>query len=219
MLLDGFNRVTQGEKEILLVSGYPGIGKTALVSEIQKPITSRRGYFIQGKFAKLNRNIAYSAIAQAFGSLIEQIMGENDAAIAAWKKRLDRALYPNARVLLEIIPELELLLGEQPEVEPLGPEESKHRFQRTFRKFLACCTRKEHPLVLFVDDLDRSQEHCREIAALVSLASARGLTVLAEGVERESQRARLVDIGCHYYQGFLFGAALSPADFERRFAR
>jgi len=153
MLLQAFNRVRLGKSELMLVSGYSGIGKTMLVNEVKKTIVEKRGYFISGKFDQYTRNVPYSAIGMAFQSLIQQVLTEKEEQVRHWKARLSEALGPNAQVLIDPIPELELLIGVQPTLEPLGPTEGKNRFRMVFQRFVQEFAREEHPLVIFLDDL------------------------------------------------------------------
>jgi len=143
----------QSHAEMILVSGYSGIGKTAIVNEVHKPIVRQRGYFISGKFDQFNRNIPYSAIITAFQALIKQLLTENGRQIASWKHQLLDALIPNAQVIIDVIPEVKFIIGPQPEVPPLGPTESQNRFNRVFQQFLKVFCQPQHPVVLFLDDL------------------------------------------------------------------
>ncbi|MEG3880906.1 serine/threonine-protein kinase PknK, partial [Microcoleus sp. herbarium7] len=139
--------------EIVLVSGYSGIGKTAIVNEVHKPIVRQRGYFINGKFDQFKRNIPYAALIQAFQSLIGQLLTENSEKLQAWREKLAAALGANGAVIADVIPEIELIVGKQPEVPQLGPAESQNRFNRVFQEFIGVFTQAEHPLVIFLDDL------------------------------------------------------------------
>ena len=139
--------------EMLLVSGYSGIGKTAIVNEVHKPIVRARGYFIAGKFDQFQRDIPYAALIQAFTKLVRQILTESSEQIAVWKARLLEALGSNGQAIVDVIPELELIVGKQPDLPKLGPTESQNRFNRLFQQFIGIFTQKEHPLVLFLDDL------------------------------------------------------------------
>ena len=143
----------QSYAEMILVSGYSGIGKTAIVNEVHKPIVRQRGYFISGKFDQFNRNIPYSAIITAFQALINQLLTENDRQIASWKHQLLDALIPNAQVIIDVIPEVQFIIGSQPKVPQLGPTESQNRFNRVFQQFLKVFCQPQHPVVLFLDDL------------------------------------------------------------------
>ncbi|MGG6263691.1 trifunctional serine/threonine-protein kinase/ATP-binding protein/sensor histidine kinase [Leptolyngbya sp. AN03gr2] len=153
-LLTAFDRVAQsGFSEFLLVSGYSGIGKSSLVQEVYKPIVQRRGYFIAGKFDQLQRNVPYSAIASAFGSLVQQLLTESEAQLRDWREKLAIALGSNGQVIIDVIPELEQIIGKQPEIAALNPTEAQNRFNRVFQNFIRVFCQPEHPLVIFFDDL------------------------------------------------------------------
>jgi len=139
--------------EIILVSGYSGIGKTAIVNEVQKPITRQRGYFIPGKFDQFKRNIPYAALIAAFQELINQTLTENATQIAGWKEKILDAIGFNGQVIIDVIPEVALIIGSQLEVPQVGPTESENRFNRVFLQFVKVFCQPEHPLVLFLDDL------------------------------------------------------------------
>jgi predicted ATPase/signal transduction histidine kinase/CheY-like chemotaxis protein/tRNA A-37 threonylcarbamoyl transferase component Bud32 len=142
-----------GEVEMILVSGYSGIGKSCLVNEVQKPIVGQRGYFISGKFDQLKRNIPYSSLIQAFQSLIRQLLTESDISILSWKYKLLAALGTKGKVVAEVISEVELIMGKQSPAPKLGAIESQNRFNQVFKQFIGVFARKEHPLVIFLDDL------------------------------------------------------------------
>ncbi len=153
-LLNTFENVCRtGTSKMMLVAGYSGIGKTMLVQEVHKPMTKHRGYFIAGKFDQLQRDIPYASLTQAFQSLIRQLLTDSEEQIAQWKHQLLEALGPNGAVITDVIPDLKRIIGEQPPVPQLGPLESQNRFNLTFQNFIRVFTRPEHPLILFVDDL------------------------------------------------------------------
>ncbi|MEG4516465.1 MULTISPECIES: ATP-binding sensor histidine kinase [unclassified Microcoleus] len=152
-LLAAFNRVSNGTTEIMLVSGYSGIGKSALVQEVYKPITKARGYFIAGKFDQFQRNIPYSAIVKAFGSLVKQLLTESEIQLNSWKEQLLAALGDNGQIIIDVIPDIELIVGKQPPVQELGAAEAQNRFNLVFQKFIRIFGSLEHPLVIFLDDL------------------------------------------------------------------
>ncbi|MGD1805195.1 trifunctional serine/threonine-protein kinase/ATP-binding protein/sensor histidine kinase [Dapis sp. BLCC M126] len=152
-LLDCFERVAEGKRELMLVAGYSGIGKTAVVNEVHKPIIRQRGYFIKGKFDQFNRNIPFSAFVIAFRSLMGQILSESDAELQEWKTKILEALGTNGQVMIEVIPELERVIGKQPPAPELSGSAAQNRFNLLFQKFIAVFTTKEHPLVMFLDDL------------------------------------------------------------------
>ncbi len=139
--------------EMMLVAGYSGIGKSVLVQEIYKPITEKRGYFISGKFDQFQRNIPYSAIVAAFQGLIRQLLTESSTSLNQWREKLLAALGPNGQVIIDVIPEVELIIGKQPAVPSLGPNESQNRFNLVFGNFIRVFCAQEHPLVIFLDDL------------------------------------------------------------------
>ncbi len=139
--------------EMMLVSGYAGIGKSALVQEIYKPITQKRGYFISGKFDQFQRNIPYSAIADALQKLVQQLLSEPDEQVQQWRSRLLTALGSNGQLIVDVIPELELIVGRQPPLPEVGSTEAQNRFNLIFQKFIRACCSYEHPLVIFLDDL------------------------------------------------------------------
>jgi len=153
LLLDTFQRVVQGACEMILVAGYSGVGKTSLIEEIHRPIVERRGYFVSGKFDQYQRQTPFTAVLQAFRELIAQILTESDVKVAAWKRKLLASLDPLGQVIVEVIPEAALILGPQPPVTPLSGTESLNRFQTVFENFLDALCTTEHPLVLFLDDL------------------------------------------------------------------
>ncbi|MBA3534772.1 MAG: AAA family ATPase [Ardenticatenales bacterium] len=152
-LLATFERVSQGATELVLVAGYAGVGKSALINELHEPIVRQRGYFIAGKFDKFQRNVPYSALIQAFRTLIHRLLTESAAQVNGWRDRLLAALGPNGQVIIEVIPEVELLIGAQPGVPELGPTENQNRFQFVFQNFISVFAQSAHPLVLFLDDL------------------------------------------------------------------
>ncbi|HAK61600.1 MAG TPA: hypothetical protein DCO77_14695, partial [Nitrospiraceae bacterium] len=152
-LMSAFDRVRQGASEALLVSGHPGIGKTALILEVHKPIVAQRGYFIVGKYDQLQRDVPYSAIIQAFQGLVRRILTESEERVRRWKERLSKALGVNGRIITDVIPEVELIIGKQPDVPPAGPTESQNRFNRVIQNFVGVFADRDHPLVLFLDDL------------------------------------------------------------------
>jgi PAS domain S-box-containing protein len=138
--------------EMMLVSGYAGIGKSALVQELYKPITQKRGYFIWGKFDQFGRNIPYSAIVDALKKLVQQLLGEPDD-LQQWRSRLLAALGTNGQIIIDVIPEVELIIGKQPPITEVGATEAQNRFNRVFGQFIRVFCSKDHPLVIFLDDL------------------------------------------------------------------
>ena len=155
-LLAAFERACvagSGPGELLLVEGYAGIGKTALIQQLYRPIVRQRGYFISGKFDQVMRGVPFGALIDAFRALVQQLLTESEAQLAAWRSTLARALGSNGGVLVEVIPEIEFIVGPQPVPVLLGSTEAQNRFQRVLQGFVAALARPEHPLVLFLDDL------------------------------------------------------------------
>ncbi|MDJ0726243.1 MAG: AAA family ATPase, partial [Prochloraceae cyanobacterium] len=152
-LLSAFDRVSGGSTEVMLVSGYSGIGKTSVINEIHKPIVKEKGYFISGKFDQFQKNIPYKAIVEAFKILVQQILTEPSEQIALWKEKFKSNLGENSEIIAELIPEIKLISGSQLSIAELGPNEFQNRFNRVFKKFIQIFATKKHPLVLFLDDL------------------------------------------------------------------
>jgi PAS domain S-box-containing protein len=153
-LLAAFDRVVEsGAPELVLVSGYSGIGKSSVVNELHKPLVRPRGLFALGKFDQYKRDIPYSTLVQAFQSLVRPLLSKSDAELSRWRNEIMAALGPNGRLMTDLIPELTLVIGEQPPVPELEAQQAQRRFQLVFRRFLSVFTKAEHPLALFLDDL------------------------------------------------------------------
>ena len=152
-LMSVFDDASQGGVELVLVAGYSGIGKSALVHAVQAPVTERRGYFISGKFDQLKLAIPYSAFVSALGELVRQLLTESDEALQEWKDKLLEALDGNGQLVIDVIPEVRHVIGEQPSVLELDLAESRNRFKLVFRNFIRVFCQPEHPLVIFLDDL------------------------------------------------------------------
>ncbi|NEU73480.1 AAA family ATPase [Hassallia byssoidea VB512170] len=152
-LLAAIDRVTSGTTEMILVAGSSGIGKTAVVNEVHKPIVRQRSYFIKGKFDQFQRDIPLSALVQAFRDLIGQLLSETDAQIEYWKKKILSVLGEQGQVITDVIPELESIIGRQQPVTELSGNAIQNRFNLLFQKFIRIFTTKDHPLVIFLDDL------------------------------------------------------------------
>lgn len=153
VLLDAFERVAQGRCECVLVTGYSGIGKSSLVRELYRPITRRSAFFVSGKFDLLQRATPYSALSATLSALVKQLVTRSQDELERWRDALLGALGPNGRLLIDLIPELELVIGAQPAVEELGPVEAQNRLSLAFSSFLRVFARPAHPLVIFLDDL------------------------------------------------------------------
>jgi serine/threonine protein kinase len=153
-LLASFDRVVaSGKPELVLVSGYSGIGKSSVVHELHKVLVTRRGLFASGKFDQYKRDIPYATLAQAFQSLIRSLLGKSEAELRNWRDSLREALGPNGPLMVDLVPELNLIIGEQPAVPNLSAQDAQRRFQLVFRRFIGVFARPEHPLALFLDDL------------------------------------------------------------------
>jgi PAS domain S-box-containing protein len=153
-LIASFDRVVaNGIPELLLVSGYSGIGKSSVVNELHKELVPPRGLFASGKFDQYKRDIPYATLAQAFQALVRQILVKSEAEVEQWRSALAESLAPNGQLIVNLVPELEFVIGTQLPVADLPPRDAQNRFQMVFRRFLGVFARKEHPLALFLDDL------------------------------------------------------------------
>ena len=153
-LLAAFDRVvTSGRPELVLISGYSGIGKSAVVNELRKALVLPRGVFAAGKFDQYKRDIPYSTLVQAFQSLARPLLGKTEAELANWRHALLEALGQNGQLMVDLVPDLKLIIGEQPPVTDLPPQDAQNRFQLVFRRFIRVFARPEHPLALFLDDM------------------------------------------------------------------
>ncbi|MCP3713527.1 AAA family ATPase [Paraburkholderia sp. CNPSo 3274] len=153
-LIAAFDRVVNtGTPELVLVSGCSGIGKSAVVSELHKALVPPRGLFASGKFDQYKRDIPYSTLVQAIQGLVRSLLGKPDTELAVWRDALVTALGPNARLVTEMIPELKLVIGDPAPVPELEPNQARHRFELVFRRFIGVFAQREHPLALFLDDL------------------------------------------------------------------
>jgi PAS domain S-box-containing protein len=153
-LLAAFDRVVAGgAPELVLVSGYSGIGKSSVVNELHKVLVPPRGLFATGKFDQYKRDIPYATLAQAFQSLVRRLLGKREAELQRWRDHLQQALDPNGLLIVDLVPELKLIIGAQPPVPELPPQDAQNRFQLVFRRFIKVFARPEHPLALFLDDL------------------------------------------------------------------
>ena len=153
-LLTSFDRVVKsGIPELVLVSGYSGIGKSSVVNELHKVLVPPRGLFASGKVDQYKRDIPYFTLAQAFQSLIRTLLTKSEAELKIWREALREALGPNGLLMVDLVPELKVIIGEQPPVPDLEPPDAQRRFQLVFRRFISVFARPEHPLALFLDDL------------------------------------------------------------------
>ncbi len=151
-LLRAFDRICQGPTELWLVSGYSGVGKSALIHELHKPITEKRGYFIEGKFDQFQKSVPYYAWIQAFKSWVNQILSESSDRLRFWRNKILKAVGGNGKILTDVIPSLEFVIGVQTVVPELGATEAQNRFNYVFQSFVNIISKKDHPVVLFIDD-------------------------------------------------------------------
>ncbi|MBD0388203.1 MAG: AAA family ATPase, partial [Nostoc sp. C3-bin3] len=177
-LLQAFERVSLGATEMMLVAGFSGIGKTAVINEVHKPIVRQRGCFIKGKYDQFNRNIPFSAFVQAFRDLMGQLLSETDTNLQLWQEKIITALGENAQVIIEVIPELERIIGSQPPAVELSGMAAQNRFNLLFQKFIQVFTTLEHPLVIFLDDLQWADSASLKLMQLLMDQSQRGYLLL-----------------------------------------
>ncbi|MBR8831877.1 MAG: Serine/threonine-protein kinase PknD [Chroococcopsis gigantea SAG 12.99] len=191
-LLSAFERVNSGTEtspprsEMMLVSGYSGVGKSALVQEVYKPLTQRKGYFIAGKFDQFNRNIPYSAFICAFQELIKHLLSETRSQLQQWREQLLEAVGVNGQVIIDVIPEFALIIGSQDQVVTLPPTESQNRFNLVFQNFIEVFTRPQHPLVIFLDDLQWADSASLNLMQLL-LGNVNGQYLFLIGAYRSNE--------------------------------
>ena len=156
-LKTAFARAQNGSLEHVHVTGYAGIGKTALIREALQQITTDKTkttiHMGIGRFDRFHRDIPYSAIVQAARDVVRQILAQSDEEVVKWRNKLNRALGRNGRVITDIIPEMEVILGSQPAVPQLGPLEAQNRLNLVFQNFVRALSGPSHPLVIFLDDV------------------------------------------------------------------
>jgi PAS domain S-box-containing protein len=185
-LLQAFERVADGNSEIMLVAGFSGIGKTAVVNEVHKPIVRQKGYFIKGKFDQFQKSIPFSAFVQAFRGLMWQLLGESDSQIQRWKAQILNTVGENGQVIIEVIPELAKIIGEQPPVPELLGTAAQNRFNLLFWKFVQIFTTKEHPLVIFLDDLQWADSASLKLIQLL-MSESNSAYMLIIGAYRDNE--------------------------------
>jgi PAS domain S-box-containing protein len=172
--------------EIMLVAGFSGIGKTVVVNEVHKPIVRQRGYFIKGKYDQFQRNIPFSAFVQAFRELLEQLLSESDDDLEQWQTKIMKAVGENGQVIVEVIPELERIIGKQQPVSELLGNAAENRFNLVFQKFISVFTTKEHPLVIFLDDLQWSDSASLKLMQLL-MSEKDSQNLLVIGAYRDNE--------------------------------
>ncbi|MBD2354004.1 AAA family ATPase [Tolypothrix sp. FACHB-123] len=188
-LLAAFERVanqTDSRNELMLIAGPSGIGKTAVVNEIHKPIVRHRGYFIQGKFDQFHRQIPLGAFVQALRDLMRQLLTETNIQLEQWKHQILSTLGDNGQVIVEVIPELELIIGKQPPAPQLSPNAAQNRFNLLFSKFLQIFTTPNHPLVIFLDDLQWADSASLRLIQLLMSEADKGYLLLI-GAYRDNE--------------------------------
>lgn len=186
MLIDAFARVAQGTKELMLVGGHSGIGKTVLVREVCKPIIERRGYFISGKCDQLDRSVPYGALITAIRELVRQILSEPSDVLDMWRQTILNAVGPNAQTIIDVIPEIGLVVGKVPPVPEVPPQEAENRFRVTFEHFLRSLAGSTHPLTIFVDDLQWADLASLELIERI-MADSEATHLFLIGAYRENE--------------------------------
>ncbi|MDJ0597268.1 MAG: AAA family ATPase [Crocosphaera sp.] len=185
-LINTFETVTKGHNALILVSGYAGIGKSVLIREIYPSVSQKKGYFISGKFEQFQRNIPYAAIIQACQELVNQLLTESNQKIKEWRDKLLIALGVNGQIIIDVIPEVEQIIGSQPDVIPLESKEAQNRFNLVFQNFLKVFTKQQHPLVIFLDDLQWSDTGSLQlIQSLITTLDDQSLLII--GAYRDNE--------------------------------
>ena len=169
----------------MLIAGYSGIGKSALVQELYKPITQKRGYFILGKFDQYQRGIPYSGIVNAFRKLVKQLLTETEAQLQEWREKILTALGVNGQVIIDVIPEVELIIGKQPSVPEVGATEAQNRFNLVFQNFIKVFTSPTQPLAIFLDDLQWADGASLKLIQVLMSAESPGLFLI--GAYRDNE--------------------------------
>ena len=177
-LLELFEGAAHGATQVCLVSGYPGIGKSALVAELGRSIVRERAYLVEGKLDQFQQSNAYGAFARAFRGLVEQLLGEPQERLDRWREILRGALGANGQLIVDLVPDLALIVGDQPPVPELPPAEAQNRFQIVFVNFVKALATREHPLVVFMDDLQWSDVPTLNLFARLATARDMGFLLL-----------------------------------------
>ncbi|WP_333325213.1 AAA family ATPase [Microcoleus sp. Aus8_D1] len=183
-ILTAFDRASE-QSAMFLIAGYSGIGKSAIVQELYKPITQKRGYFISGKFDQYKRNIPYSAVVSALRELVKQLLAESELQLQEWRQKLLTALGSNGQVIIDVIPELESIVGKQPAVPEVGLSESQNRFNLVFQNFITVFIKPEHPLTVFIDDLQWADGASLKLIELLMNGRTPGLFLI--GAYRDNE--------------------------------
>ncbi|BAY98341.1 serine/threonine protein kinase with two-component sensor domain [Tolypothrix tenuis PCC 7101] len=207
-LLSAFDRVANNNSELMLVAGFSGTGKTAVVNEIHKPIVRQHGYFIKGKFDQFNRNVPFSAFVQALRDLMGQLLTESDSQLQQWKTQILSALGDNGQVIIEVIPELEEIIGTQPPVPEISGNAAQNRFNLLFQKFIATFTIPEHPLVIFLDDLQWADLASLKLMQLLMSEANRGYLLII-GAYRDNEVSPIHPLNLTLHEIAKTGATLN----------
>ncbi|HET7809186.1 MAG TPA: AAA family ATPase [Steroidobacteraceae bacterium] len=181
-----FRRAAAGGAELVVLSGPAGIGKTTLVRKMRAPLGQQSGYFISGKFDQLQRDVPFSAIVSALQDLVRQLLTESQAQARAWRDAIVAAVGRNGRVIIDVVPALERIIGPQPPLALLEPTESQNRFNHVFQSFLQVFCRENRPLVMFLDDVQWADPaSLRLLTSLLSAAGTHSLLVIASCRDNE----------------------------------
>lgn len=188
-LADAFERVANGGVEVVLVQGPAGVGKSTLVAELQAPTARSRGYFVSGKFDQLRRNVPYSALISAFEGLVEQLLTESEASIQAWRSRILDAVEPNAGLVVDLVPGLKLVVGPQSLPPEVDPGAGKRRLMLTLQRFVQVFSRRAHPLVLFLDDVQWADSASLNLLTQIAASGSTEALLLVEAL-RDTKQGR-----------------------------
>ena len=180
VLIDAFERVAAGAVETVLVSGHSGVGKSSVVRELFPLITRERGHLLSGKFDQLRGDAPYPALVAAFDGLVHQLLAESEEALARWRDLIHEAIAPNGRVVIDALPALQRIIGPQPPVVALDAAGTQSRFRLTLQRFIQVFTRRSHPLVLFLDDMQWADPESIQLLAQVAMSAGSDAFLLIE---------------------------------------
>lgn len=186
VLFDMLERTADGHPELVLVTGYAGIGKSSLVQEIREPILGRHGYLLAGKFDQLKKSTPYSAVIQALDGFLKQILAESEEQLQDWRAKILAALDINAQVLVDLLPRLQQIIGKQAAVSKVSSVEAENRFNSVLQNFLKMLARREHPAVLFLDDLQWADAASLKLIKFIC-ADIKDASILLVGAYRDNE--------------------------------